>query len=395
MKNLLTRSLWTLVLLSVSMTGSVLAQQAGDPPPQTPSTDATFDKALYRKTVKSGVEYLLQKGQSDDGSFSKQLSPAVTAMCTSALLEHGIPLEHRQIQKSLRYLESLIQPDGGVYLSGSTLRNYETSVALMCFDRANSDGKYDQAIQGAAAFLKGLQWDDGEGHAMDSTYYGGQGYGSHKRPDASNTSYFLDALQAAGEDGQSQAVQKALVFMSRCQNLPSPHNTAQWATNPSAEDLGGVIYSAVGEGESKATELEADQNKDDQNDAGGLRSYASMTYAGLKSFLYAGVSADDIRVQAAFDWIKRHYDLKSNPGMGQQGLFYYYHVFAKTLHALDQPIITDSDGVEHHWRNELISQLASMQKDDGSWINPADRWYEGDPNLVTSYALLALSYCDD
>jgi squalene-hopene/tetraprenyl-beta-curcumene cyclase len=382
------------MLISVSLPGPVSAQPVTDPSSQTPVAAATFDKVIYQKTVKSGVEYLLQKGQSDDGSFSKQLSPAVTAMCTSALLEHGIPREHPQIQKSLQYLESLIQPDGGVYVAGSTLRNYETSVALMCFDRANGDGKYDKAIQDAAAFLKGLQWDDGENHAYESTYYGGQGYGSHKRPDASNTSFFLDALQAAGEDGESEAVQKALVFMSRCQNLPSPHNTAQWAANPSPEDLGGMIYSAVGEGESKASESAMAQDKPDQNDVGGLRSYASMTYAGLKSFLYAGVSADDIRVQAAFDWIKRHYDLKSNPGMGQQGLFYYYHVFAKTLHALNQPIITDSNGIEHHWQNDLISQLASQQNRDGSWINPADRWYEGDPNLVTSYALLALSYCD-
>ncbi|MCH7925963.1 MAG: hypothetical protein IIC51_10560 [Planctomycetes bacterium] len=34
--------------------------------------------------------------------------------------------------------------------------------------------------------------------------------------------------------------------------------------------------------------------------------------------------------------------------------------------------------------------LVSLQRDDGSWVNDADRWYEGNPQLVTAYALLAL-----
>jgi squalene-hopene/tetraprenyl-beta-curcumene cyclase len=345
---------------------------------------AEIDRNLFRKITGKGVAFLLEKGQAEDGSFSKQLSPAVTAMCTSALLEHGVPLEHRQIRRALSYLESFIQPDGGIYPPGSNLRNYETSVSLMCFQRANVGGKYDKVIQDAVGFLKGLQWDDGEGHAFESTFYGGQGYGNHKRPDASNTSYFLDALEAAGEDGDSVAIQKALVFMSRCQNMSSQHNTAEWAANVSAEDRGGGIYTGVGEGESKSG----------KTPEGGLRSYASMTYAGLKSFLYAGIAKDDIRVKAALDWIGRHYDLESNPGMGQQGLYYYYHVFAKTLNAVGEPLLIDSQGQAHNWRNDLIKQLASQQKADGSWINPADRWYEGDPNLVTSYALLALGYCN-
>ena len=54
-----------------------------------------------------------------------------------------------------------------------------------------------------------------------------------------------------------------------------------------------------------------------------------MTYAGLKSFLYAGVGKDDPRVVAALGWIKRHYTLAENPGQGQSGLFYFYQTFAK------------------------------------------------------------------
>ena len=39
----------------------------------------------------------------------------------------------------------------------------------------------------------------------------------------------------------------------------------------------------------------------------------------------------DERVKAAIAWIRNHYDMKSNPGMGGAGLYHYYHICAKTL----------------------------------------------------------------
>ncbi len=116
-----------------------------------------------------------------------------------------------------------------------------------------------------------------------------------------------------------------------------------------------------------------------------------MTYAGLKSMVYAGLTADDPRVKAALDFIKAHYSLDENPGLGQQGLYYYYMTFAKTLATLGRPTITDAQGREHNWRAELIAALAKRQGEQGEWVNPADRFMEGDPNLVTSYGLLALA----
>lgn len=368
----------TLGLLALAWSSSIAVASAQD-------SKEGLDKETHQRIVERGVQYLMGQGQAEDGSFSKQLGPAITAMCTRALLEHDIPLDHPQIQKGLKYLEGAIQPDGGIYQPESNLRNYETSVALTCFQAANKNGQYDETIQRALAYLKGLQFDDSKGHELSSDFYGGVSYDAKRRPDASNTSYFLDALEAAGEDGNSDAVQKAMVFMARCQNLPSPHNTTQWASVVTEEDRGGFIYTAAGGGESKG----------EKTDAGGLRSYASMTYAGLKSFLYAGLDKDDIRVKAALDWIGRNYDVKTNPGMGEQGLYYYYHTFAKALSMLENPVLVDAKGVSHYWQNDLIQQLAKVQNADGSWTNKADRWYEGDPNLVTAYSLLALRYCKD
>jgi squalene-hopene/tetraprenyl-beta-curcumene cyclase len=118
-----------------------------------------------------------------------------------------------------------------------------------------------------------------------------------------------------------------------------------------------------------------------------------MTYAGLKSMIYAGLKPDDERVKAALGWLKKHYSLDSNPGMGDQGLYYYYMTFAKALAALGEDTFTDENGVAHDWRKDLIETLAGRQRPDGSWVNENKRWLEGDANLATGYALLALSYC--
>jgi squalene-hopene/tetraprenyl-beta-curcumene cyclase len=175
-------------------------------------------------------------------------------------------------------------------------------------------------------------------------------------------------------------VKKALIFVSRCQNLESEYNTLPYPTkNPD----GGFYYTPAGGGVSQAGNLPN----------GGLRSYGSMTYAGLKSMIYAGVGPDDPRVKAAVKWLKSNYDLTANPGIGGSGLYYYYQTLAKTLDAMGNPVFTDDKGVGHDWRRELLAELVSRQQPDGSWINKDNRWMESDQNLVTGYVLLTLAYC--
>ena len=42
-----------------------------------------------------------------------------------------------------------------------------------------------------------------------------------------------------------------------------------------------------------------------------------MTYAGLKSMIYAGLSRDDPRVKAVLSYIIQHYTVDENPGLAQ------------------------------------------------------------------------------
>jgi squalene-hopene/tetraprenyl-beta-curcumene cyclase len=251
---------------------------------------------------------------------------------------------------------------------------------VVCLSEANHDGRYDELLEQADKFIGQIQWDESEGHDQSSMSFGGFGYGSHKRPDLSNTQISLDALMSLGKGPDDPRVQKALLFVSRCQNLESPHNQTQFATK--VED-GGFYYTIAAGGSSQAGETPN----------GGLRSYGSMTYAGLKSMIYAGVSADDPRVKAAYDWIQNHYTLEENPGMGAQGLYYYFHTFSKALEAIGNQQVEDTSGSPHDWRAELVAELAERQLPNGSWVNSTERWMEGDPHLVTGYALLALSYC--
>ncbi len=119
-----------------------------------------------------------------------------------------------------------------------------------------------------------------------------------------------------------------------------------------------------------------------------------MTAAGLLGLLFAGADKDDPRVQAAYDWIRANYTLEENPGAtdGIQGLYYYYNVFSKSMAAFGADIVTDTDGGEHNWREDIARKLVSLQQDDGSWVNPeSPRWWEGNPELVTAWSVIALN----
>ncbi|MBS0209904.1 MAG: terpene cyclase/mutase family protein [Planctomycetes bacterium] len=370
------RSLSTAFLVvTVAATGLAPACQAASP---SLSGDA-LAKARGQAVAKA-VEFLRAKGQAADGSFTAPAGPAVTALVATAMLRSGRTPDDPTAAAALKYLDQFVQPDGGVFKPDTNHANYETCLALVCFIEANKDGRYNDRIAKAHKYIKSLQWDESEGHDPNNPAYGGAGYGKSKRPDLSNTSFFLDALKAAGDGPDDPAIKKALVFVSRCQNLESEANTTEFAAkNPD----GGFYYTPAGGGNSQAG----------KTDEGGLRSYASMTYAGLKSMIYAGLTPNDPRVKAALEWLGKHYTLESNPGMADAGLYYYYTTFAKALDAMGQESFTDNQGGAHRWRDELANELIRRQREDGSWANENARWMEGDPNLVTGYALLALSYC--
>jgi len=352
------------------------ARRAGGADDAAPAIDAVIAR---------GAAFLKPRQGEDGGWSTDRHEPGITALVVTALLRsRGARAGEPVITRGLAYLERFVDPKGG--LPGAAHANYSTSIALMAFQEANKDkaanGRYDATIKAGQDFLKGKQWDEAQGKGKDSDFYGGAGYGGkNSRPDLSNTAFLMEALRDTGLPADDPALQKALVFVSRCQNLKGEFNDQPWAGKV---DDGGFVYTAANGGSSVAGA--------EPETGGGLRSYASMTYAGLKSMIHAGLTPDDPRVKAAYGYIRKHYSLEENPGLGQTGLYYYYQTFAKAMALVGKPTLVDSDGKAHDWRAELVEALAKRQDADGSWVNRSDRFMEGDPNLVTSYALLALAY---
>ncbi len=341
----------------------------------------------WDRIVDKAIDYL-RSSQGAEGSWSGEKSPGVTGIALTGMLRTGkVTSKDPTADKALKYIEALVNPKEG-HIAGQKprigLQNYVTSVNVMALCAADRDS-YKGVIGDATKFLKKLQWDEDEGKDPKDDFYGGAGYDSKSRPDLSNTQFFLDALKAAGIPKDDPALKKALIFVSRCQNLKGEHNDQPWAGKIND---GSFLYSAAAGGATKVT----DQPLDD----GGLPGYGSMTYAGIKSMIYCGVSKDDPRIKKAYEWIQKHYTVDENPGMpkprSQWGLYYYYHTMAKCLDALGIDEVVDAKGQKHDWRADITAALAKRQRRDGSWLNE-NHWMEADPNLVTGYALMALSYC--
>lgn len=341
----------------------------------------TVDRAAV---IADGIAYLRTAGQAEDGTFTADAGPGLTAMALTALLRNDVPVDDPMVAKGLKALEGFVKPDGGVYGNGR-LKNYETCVAILAFTEANADKRYDKIIANANKFVRGLQYGAAAGQDQKNVWYGGVGYGGPERPDLSNTSYLIDALKAVDAPSDDEAIQRALVFVSRCQNLESKYNDTEFAGKVND---GGFYYVIPTES--------VDPSEDERYTAnGGLRSYGSMTYAGFKSMVYAGLTKDDPRVKAALEWIGKNYSVTENPGQGTAGLFYYYNTFAAALDAAKLEAVVDGDGKSHDWRTDLTAELAKQQNDDGSWSNANRQWFENDKNLATAFALLALAHCED
>ncbi len=344
---------------------------------------------LWDRVVDQAIGYL-KSTQEQNGGWSTGKSPGVSGIVLTGLLRSGkVTAKDPVAERALKYIEDLVNPKAG-HIAGQDpklhLQNYVTSINVMALVAAQRPDLYKSVIGDAVKFLKKLQWDEEEGKAPDNDFYGGAGYDSKSRPDLSNTQMFLDALRAAGVPPEDPAFKKAMVFVSRCQNLKGEHNDQPWAK---LSNDGSFIYTAASGGVTKVVDAPGPD--------GRRPGYGSMTYAGIKSLIYCGVSKDDPRIKKAYEWIQGNYSVDQNAGMPEQrgrwGLFYYYHTMAKSLDALNIDIVVDAQGHKHDWRQDITQALAKRQRPEGNFVNDAQNWMEADPNLVTGYALMALSYC--
>lgn len=369
---------------------------ASDSPGKAPDTQTLITKQAVGGTVDistakeadaavtRALDWLASQ-QKPDGSWSEASFPALTALPCWAFALSSHPKKAEITTKAAQFILSCVQPDGGIYKKipgkGGGLSNYNTSLAMAALQQLN-DPKYVPVILNARKFVAASQ------HFGNDIYEGGMGYdqaNGRAYADLSDSVIAYEAMRLtqATEDLRDKSEARvdldweaARKFVERIQNKASS----------GSNNVGGFAYRPD---ESKAG---TETNKEG---VVVFRSFGSMTYAGLLSLIYADVKKDDPRVLSAFDWASKHWTLDENPGMGEEGLFYFYNILSKSLATFGRDSIPAKGKDPVFWRKALVEKLVSLQKVDsktghGYWINSNNRFWEANNVLVTSYSLIAL-----
>lgn len=347
-----------------------------------------LDESLAREVdaaVNRSLDWLAAK-QRDDGSWSNNKFPALTGLALQAFVGSNHPKHSGVVAKAVKFILSCARDDGGIYVhvegrKGGGLSNYNTAICMTALHATRSPA-VRTAVLNARKFVADSQ------HFGGDVYDGGFGYDKKTQrtyADGLNTFYSARAMALTADAEESRPKDhgrvdidwdRTLKFLASLQN-----------TSADGEDqAGGFFYMP---GQSKAGSV--------TNAAGTVvfRSYGSMTYVGMLALVYANVARDDPRVISAFHWSARHWTLEENPGMGQQGVYFFYNVLSKSLDAYRSDLIPRGGGKFVDWRKELAKKLVSTQRIDptdgaGYWLNDAGRFWENDPILATAYSIMAL-----
>jgi len=229
--------------------------------------------------------------------------------------------------------------------------NYATGLAVRALVRAGAAG-WDPMV----SYLRGQQLADQNGWKPGDPPYGAWGMGGERRtpPDSGHvdlamTRYVLEGLAAAGVKPPDPALERALVYIGRCQNPD-----------------GGFFFSTV----------EAAINKAGEAD-GKFVSYGSTTADGILALRAAGVGERDARITRAKQWLRDHHQYDRSPGFegareiwGAALRFYYAAAIRRAMPEL--------------------AVLLPAQRADGSFANSSNLVKEDDPLIATAFALRAL-----
>ena len=359
-------------------------------------------RRIARETQARAIAYL-RSTQAPSGGWSINPEgpdfPAVTALVgTGMLLDPRVDETDPAVRAAIEYVRSFVKPDGTIH--DGVLPTYNTAICISFLSRVRTP-EAAAAVGGGTGALRRMQWGAfdprrdpspeapswTEPIGEDHPYFGGLGYGTHGRPDLSNTQMFVQAMHDAGVSTDDPAYARALVFLKRVQ-MDDRVNEMDYAEG---SRQGGFIYATVPDAESlDSVPGQSQAGKIAEALADGtvrprLRAYGSMTYAGFKSLLYADLPPDDQRVVSALGWIEDNFTVDENMGLGQQGRYYGLSAMSRSLDAWGEDTVAGQD-----WREAVVRAIAGLQEADGGMRVVHDRWLESDRDLITAYALIAL-----
>jgi squalene-hopene/tetraprenyl-beta-curcumene cyclase len=415
------------IILFIILAGTIALVGCADPLADS-SKGKPPDSGMERigQALASAEHYLIDR-QDADGAWRSDTygvfkdGPSLTPLVLDTLLRLAPSKDvETACRKGADYLAAMVGPDGAIEAgpNGLSYPLYTSALAVRVLSRLGRHSeKYRQARDAWLAFLRQRQLTEDLGWQPTDKPYGGWGYchdvprkpkpGESMLPltesNLSATVFALEALKAAGCPADDPAIQKALVFVQRCQNFCDEAKQR----DPAFDD-GGFFFIYDDPVRNKAGSAGKDRAGRER-----FHSYGSTTADGLRGLRACGLPKDHPRVVAARRWLERHFDPVHHPGAYNQDrevnrsavYYYYYWSMAQGFSSMGIKQVNTEAGpvaaarciglVEVSWVSALAEELIKRQEKDGSWINPAVAVREDDPVVATSLAAGALAVCRD
>jgi hypothetical protein len=302
-----------------------------------------------REAIERGVAYL-EREQREDGSWPDPVGypGGITAICTLALLNSGVPAQDKHVQDAVNYLRK-IKPE----------RTYSTALQTMVFCAAEPSTNLP-LIKRNAIWLE-------EKQKRTGPYTGAWAY-PEAEGDNSNSQFALLALHEAERVGvkvSDRTWELAHKYWLDCQN---PNGS--WGYKPQTGGTGSMTCAGIA-----AMVITSDRLSRGDAEADGDR------------VLCCGQQKDNGPLERGLNWLGRNFMVHTNPGMrgNQSWLFYYLYGVERTGRLTNQRLLGG-----HDWYREGAELLVSLQDElSGYWKGTGHA--EDDPHLGTSLALLFLA----
>ncbi|MDX1965286.1 MAG: DUF4159 domain-containing protein [Pirellulales bacterium] len=324
------------------------------------------DAVQIRTAMDKGVEFL-RRSQNNDGTWDghPEQPGGVTALCTLAMLNCGVPASDLQVAKALAHLRTKT-PE----------KVYASALIIMAF--AAADPKQD-----AATIKKHALWLQ-ENQAKNENTRGAWAYDRPTgRPDNSNSQFALLGLYEATRADVGVNISPATW----------KNSLDYWKKSQNEDGSWGYIFDKLVHGRT-------------------VPGTGSMTCAGIASLLIAQsmveqgdakIQGDNIiccgnqeldeGVESGLRWMGRHFTVRFNPanfsGAGVGWNMYYLYGIERIGRLSGRRFFYGNQGQAHDWYREGAEHLVRTQNVGGSWSGGNDN--EGNPPVSTSLALLYLS----
>jgi len=322
----------------------------------TPARAAGVTAKQVADSIDLGVDYLKKQQNRVSGNWPAYTSQpgGVSALCTLALLNCGVPVEDPSIQKALKYLRTLDKPE----------MVYSTSLITMVLCAAEPE-RDQLAIQRNVQWLEAIQLKSGDkkGAWAYSDKFG--------NGDNSNAQFALLALHEAEKVGVK--VKDQTWRLARDYWLRTQKDNGSWGYFEGEASTGSMTCAGI-------TSVIISSGKISGGDARVIGDAVSCCEP----------HDDDNAVERAFQWLgrDRFFSLNSVPTEGNNGgqgrLLYYLYGVERVGRLSGRRFIGSYD-----WYREGAEVLiANQDKISGYWKGVGHA--ETNPHIATAFALLFL-----